>query len=435
MALPPKYNKALGALELLLVNQVKYLTILLEEVLPFVPGMQKHWVLDASHSSSEGVGSLRRTTPQNTQESLTYDPLDWCLMQLQGRRENPLSFDHAMLFAMVQDHLSHNQPEGKRLDEITYRTLSDLEICHQMLTAVQSHQPRNATRTVDDVLATEDRNSWKLRQALAFGLDTVIFTRIGKPFISDFYQAQPPTGPKNADWISKSQAIQKAMETFWGSVREFLRKDLTKRDFTREEADSYLDVISAHLSEEYIQSEQDTEAEILATIHTADKPHPVTVTFNEGSEPSLASTKTPQGLEKIKTRGEPGPSATDITEPQPEDTEEATKDTVITLPKDSLGVIHLMFPSKNDAGKGVTWSRFVTMMSKAGFAASESGGSAVSFEQVSGEGGRVIFHKPHPDNKIDPVTLRIMGKRMTKWFGWKRELFALPDEKAAGVQQ
>jgi hypothetical protein len=35
-------------------------------------------------------------------------------------------FDHAILFAMLQDHLSSNPPERKRLDETIYQTLSDL---------------------------------------------------------------------------------------------------------------------------------------------------------------------------------------------------------------------------------------------------------------------------------------------------------------------
>lgn len=38
--------------------------------------MQKYWELDPSKSSSEGVDSLKRITPQNTQESLTEDPHD-----------------------------------------------------------------------------------------------------------------------------------------------------------------------------------------------------------------------------------------------------------------------------------------------------------------------------------------------------------------------
>ena len=40
-------------------------------------------------------------------------------------------------------------------------------------------------------------------------------------------------------------------------------------------------------------------------------------------------------------------------------------------------------------------------------------------------GGKIVFHKPHPIAKIDPIMLRSMGKRMAKWFGWGREVLGL----------
>jgi len=52
------------------------------------------------------------------------------------------------------------------------------------------------------------------------------------------------------------------------------------------------------------------------------------------------------------------------------------------------------------------------------------GGSAVVFEGES-LSGKIVFHKPHPVAKIDPIMFRVMGKRMNKWFGWTRDTFAL----------
>lgn len=59
-------------------------------------------------------------------------------------------------------------------------------------------------------------------------------------------------------------------------------------------------------------------------------------------------------------------------------------------------------------------------MSDVGFVVREAGGSAVAFEK---EDGKIVFHKPHPEIEIDSVILHIMGKRMTKWFGWSKEMF------------
>ncbi|KAF5562525.1 ycfA domain-containing protein [Fusarium phyllophilum] len=442
MPLPPKYDKALGALELLLHGQVAQKTTFLYEQLPHIPGMQKHWKLDPSRILSDArpevIGITKRMTPTNTQESLDDDPLDWCLVQLQGKHDNQSHFDHAMLFAMLHDHLSSNSSEGKRLDEITHQTLSDLSACHEMLIAVQSHRPRNTAREPEEVIATEDRVSWKMAQP--FGINTDMYRDIGMEFTRDFYHAKPPTGPKSAEWLSHSQALSMANEKFWEAIRGFLKKQLTQRDnkaYTLEEVDSLLGIASAHLSEEYIQDKQRAEAEIISAINIADETQPVTGTFNEGPETSAALTAIAQGREKVKTRGEQCSSASDPVETPAQDVVEVTEDAIITLPEESLGVIHLMFPSKDDAAKDITWNRFVNMMTKAGFTARNNTGSAVAFKQVSGSGagGRIVFHKPHPADRIDPVLLRIMGKRMAKWFGWKRELFALRVEKTSGAQE
>jgi hypothetical protein len=57
-----------------------------------------------------------------------------------------------------------------------------------------------------------------------------------------------------------------------------------------------------------------------------------------------------------------------------------------------------------------------------------SSGSAVVFEPDDwkrGWCGKIVFHKPHPVAKIDPIMLRSVGKRMEKWFGWNAETFVV----------
>ncbi|KAF4502370.1 ycfA domain containing protein [Fusarium agapanthi] len=435
MPLHPNYDKALGALELLLVNQVNYRAELLGKVLPHCPGLQKHWNIDRNYASSKKIGLLKRKNKPNTQEALKNDPLDWCLVQLQGKPDTPLTFDHAMLFAMLRDHLSSNPSERKRLDEITYQILSDLSTCHEMLIAVRSHRLQTTLGTLDEVITTEHRGYWRIRRPLA--INEEVFKDIGTALMEDFYRVKPPTGSKGTERISQLRAPRTAAEKLWGSIRAFVREDLTKSyiAFSSEEAEDLLGAVSAHLSEEYIQEKQRAEAEILIAIKIADKPQPIHGTFNAGPEPSHTSAKISQGREKVKTRGEQGSSASEAETPAQDAVEVATND-IIPLARELLGAIHLMFPSKDDVAKDVTWDRFVNMMTKAGFTARNNTGSAVAFKQVSGAGagGRIVFHKPHPADKIDPILLRIMGKRMTKWFGWKRQFFALQGEATTGVQ-
>ncbi|KAH7150598.1 hypothetical protein DER46DRAFT_613672 [Fusarium sp. MPI-SDFR-AT-0072] len=418
-----KHDKAFGALKLLLVNQVIYRASRLEELLPFVPGLQKHWNLEPEANLPNTIGFLKREASANTQEALTEDPLDWYLVQLQAKPDDQRAFDHAMLFAMLQDHLSSNPSEKKRLDEIIYQTLSDLSTCHEMLLAVRFHRPQNAARTVQEVSTTEDREFWKPRRSESYKEDLGLLQDIGTSLIRDFYLAKPPTGPRNTDWLARCR------ESIRGTIREEFRSSA----YSPAEVDCLLEVVSANLSAEYLQQEQQAEAEILTAIRRVEEPQAVAGFFYEAEPRPVPSTIVTR-REKAKTRGGQGASAGDTIELGDKaasahgESTELTKGTAIEVTRQSLGVFQLMFPDRDDVVKDVLWDRFVHAMFDAGFAARNNSGSAVAFTQLSGEGGRIVFHKPHPIDKIDPVLLRIMGKRMAKWFGWRRELFILRDE-------
>lgn len=72
----------------------------------------------------------------------------------------------------------------------------------------------------------------------------------------------------------------------------------------------------------------------------------------------------------------------------------------------------------------MVWDTFVYSTIYAGFTY-QNKCLEVVFEYRAGAGGRIEFHRPHPDPTIDPVMMRAMGWRMNKWFGWVRETFVL----------
>ncbi|KIL88353.1 hypothetical protein FAVG1_08432 [Fusarium avenaceum] len=431
-ALPPSYDKALGALELLLANQVLYRAQRLKKFVTFLPSFQKYWSFTPDSKSLYATAVLERKVPNNTKESLNADPLDWCLMQLQLKPTDQNLFDHAMLFAMLQDLLTNHPSEKKRLDETTYQALSDLSTCHEMLLAVRLHRPKNAVRTLADVRATENREPWNPRPADRYPHDMNHLHDIGTSLIRDFYYSKQPTGPKNADWITRSQDLRAALEKFWTSIRELVRKELHSSSFSPKSIDELVKVISAHSTTEYLQHEKQAEDGIVAN-NQQKEPSTLTSLFRDVDIGTASSTISRR--EKTKTRGVQGTSAARDTEnlddaPEASSEPEKTTDTVIEVTKQSLAVFQLMYPNKDEVVKDILWDRFVHAMVDAGFIARNNSGSAVAFTQSSGEGGKIVFHKPHPVDKIDPVMLRIMAKRMTKWFGWKRELFVLRNESS-----
>lgn len=136
---------------------------------------------------------------------------------------------------------------------------------------------------------------------------------------------------------------------------------------------------------------------------------------------------------KIKTRHQAQPE-TDSLEQTLNDTEVESPQDVspkIAVTERAFGVISHMFPeTSEEAARIVAWDIFVHGMSDLGFTASGAGGSAAVFHnEDSAQGncvrGKIVFHRPHPVAKIDPVMIRSMGKRMAKWFGWRRDLFVL----------
>ncbi|KAI1206352.1 uncharacterized protein F4807DRAFT_439773 [Annulohypoxylon truncatum] len=433
--LPPRYDRALGALELVLVNQVIYRVQILHQIIPYCPGFSHHWTLKRDADTPQGCIKLQRDTSNNTKEAFENDPLDWCLLQLLGMPDQQTHFDHAMLFAFLQDHLSHcSSKEKARLDESLYKNLSDLSTCHEMLVAVRLSRPQNKARDIKEVLASEtdrDRQAWKKMAQNEAPPSPPLgdLERSGMGLFKNLY-AKPPSGQKNLEWLRQSRTNRAALEAFWNSMREIIRKCFTGYTFTTEDIDGLLQIISADKTSEYIDAVRSEENKILADVES-NKTEPMlrNLTLNDPGQQFKREVQSPR--EKIKSRPEssvvqPTATAAPSTPTPAAGTESSVKnDGVIAVSERSLNIFSFMFPeTAEESTKTVGWDDFVHAICDVGFTARNNGGSAVLFESID---GKIVFHKPHPVVKIDSIMLRSMGKRMTKWFGWSRERFVLAD--------
>lgn len=90
----------------------------------------------------------------------------------------------------------------------------------------------------------------------------------------------------------------------------------------------------------------------------------------------------------------------------------------VHIKSSSLPILSRLFPNTVDeyAARPLDWRKFVTAIDDARFTAMESGGSAVTFLNTV-DGGRIVFHKPHPTAKVEQFMLQAWGKRLGKWFG------------------
>ena len=434
--LPVRYDRALGALELLLVNQVIYRTKILSDVLPFAAGFSRYWSSQHDVALPQGSVLLSRNTPTNTKESLENDPLDWCLVQILGEPDKQTHFDHAMLFAFLHDHLATaTSKEKARLDQVIYQKLSDISTCHEMLLSVRLHRPQNSSRSIEEVIESENREGWKRMKSEPPAVSKQAVETMGSALIEDFYQRKSPNGPKDMEWLRQSQVIRAALEKFWASMRAIIRHEFDGSAFSLGERDGLLQIISANLSPQYVDAVQSEKEMVLANVESVEN-LPQTRFEDQAKSSPKAELAIALPRQKIKTRpekplNEPG---TDVEAPgldpeAPGLDPEAHRATAISISvtRRASEVFALMFPCKEDVSKSVNWDSFVHAMTDVGFIPRNNGGSAVLFERNEELGGKIVFHKPHPIAKIDPIALRSMGKRMTKWFGWSRELLGLDD--------
>ena len=120
--------------------------------------------------------------------------------------------------------------------------------------------------------------------------------------------------------------------------------------------------------------------------------------------------------QKVKTRGEAAPSEP----PQAQPPEEPAQPPKYTFSKRGLKVFSTLFysPSGGDPPGKLPWSEFLSVMASVGFLIHKLDGSAWVFEPLSDLFRRsIIFHEPHPINKIPFQTARRYGRRLEGAYG------------------
>ncbi|ORX99972.1 hypothetical protein BCR34DRAFT_576209 [Clohesyomyces aquaticus] len=427
-ALPRPYDRALGALELFLVNQVILRATLVGELLPLSSGFAEYWTLSRSPTDVR-VMEAKLKTPVNTVEHFREDPLHWCLAQMQGKPDDLQLFDHAFLFAFLQDHLAKSSPkELSRIDASLMHALSDLSTAHEMLVSVRLHRPQNAIRSIDDCKVTEQRESWKEYRHEHHHPTMQEMSKLGTNLMARFYKVGAPSGPRNLVWLKKAQESRAAQESFWAGMRKIFERRYAGSTLTEQELSGLLQILSISSTPEYLEAVQEEERRFQTE---ASETNQTLESFIPSDKESVAGPKLQLPLLTAKDKKKTRPQG--ATE-KPKHGDDLAVESIpphepelkpIVSTKRALHVFSLMFSdSKEDASRSVIWNDFVQAMTDVGFSARNSGGSAVLFDHVH-EGGKIVFHRPHPVAEIDPIMLRSMGKRMAKWFGWSGERFVL----------
>lgn len=134
----------------------------LEAIIPQRPGFRRHWNFKEDPENEQ----IKISRKGDTLTGLFHkDPLEWCLMQLQGPPGDQKRFDHALLFVFLDEHISTCKASDRaRLDEALYEKLFDYVAIHELLVAVRLHRPQNTNRDIDGVYQNDDRKAWRYEQ-------------------------------------------------------------------------------------------------------------------------------------------------------------------------------------------------------------------------------------------------------------------------------
>jgi hypothetical protein len=433
--LPRAFDRAMGALEVRIINAVNSQAEHICTLMSHRPGFSRYFENSSEKKSPVNLKAARPGLPLT--ELFEQDPLAWCLFQITGRPDDRNVFDHALLLNFLESHLAKSDArERARVDEVLYKRLSDLAAAHQILFSVRLHRPQNTVRETWEILETEDRLAWKILNISTYHKEMVRefdnSKKLAELIVSNFLGAPGPVRQKNEAWLTQSQNVRKALELFWEGMRTSFKKLLKTTRLKEHEIWQYMEVVSVNLTTEYAEEVEAERQHMIEQIQRASKPAAVQ---NEWRSTDAHETSKPVKVE-YRAKAKSRPIQQPLSSVEEVDREVATLDIetkCTSVSKRAFEVLGLMFPTTaEETQKGVRWDLFVHMMVDMGFLARGGGGSAVVFEKLdissSHTRSRIVFHKPHPDPKIDPIILQSMGKRMAKWLGWRSGLFVLKEE-------
>ncbi|KAL2833074.1 hypothetical protein BJY01DRAFT_239633 [Aspergillus pseudoustus] len=155
--------------------------------------------------------------------------------------------------------------------------------------------------------------------------------------------------------------------------------------------------------------------------------HPISTTYSGISGRTLAA----EPKSKPKTRRRPQqPSSAAETKPTLQSGVADTADKQPTFPVDAraLQVFRTLFfnPTVTSTPGEIPWNDFLHALSSVGFETTKLYGSVWQFQPTRLDVERnILFHEPHPRDKLAFMVSRRYGRRLNRAYGWLGAMFVL----------
>lgn len=429
--LPQEVDQALGEFDNWVAMQLVNRTRLLYENLGMSPTFSKNL---SSKLVPNGTISYRCATDKDCMAAFNEDPLDWYLGRIVHISGTGRLFDNSRLFYFLEEHLSACKVgERRRVDELMVGTIDDLAAVNELANAIILRRPLSRIISKQPMRRSMGRRAHR-RAELQPTADHVynrVCTETGPSLLRVFQQSKPPQGLKGQAWINQQKELRSSLTAFWDSIRELKKHDFSTTDLSAEEAEELLNIISADLCAEHQKAVKDEEDAVYAGMKKSQDTLTAATTVFIGEADKQQTPKCDIGRVKNKKKTRPD-TPTDIraeetlSDPGKLSSEEEAPSEPIVVPRKTFGeFVSKVFPAKNEGKQGIDWQTFVRGMTAVGCSVTNSGGggSEVLFSHESF--GKITFHKPHPEPKVDSIKLHAWAQRLHRRFGWIRERFVV----------
>ncbi|KAL2071114.1 hypothetical protein VTL71DRAFT_12349 [Oculimacula yallundae] len=467
-----EYLRSSGSLEALLLEQFRWRSDYIGQIIPLRPGFRRNWMTKYLQRLQSSAVEHARADPKALLPGYFFtDRLEFCLsgMFADHTLEHPLEItqqdepetpektpvrrprhDYSMLFGILDEYLSDCHKQGKRdeiarIDEVLYTLLTDLSAVHQILMMVQLNRPRGCRTELEEAQASETGTAWRY---------------INKGFMNhQMWQGSgTPMKEPGKLKIAAEEHLGRLFTRFMecpnpetkssprSGMRERHKSALLRLGFGNEDVHHNFKTLSADEQPAHLKSVEAERKEVLAVIAEKEasrvaklgrKPSNAVVQAQWGAPESKPEIDIAQTKQKIKTRSadEVADSMSSLAITSESRPDAALEERLqVQVNKRTLSIFKAMFPGSNpaDRSRAIEWDAFISAMAEdgVGFVARHSaGGSAYTFEPNEKSlwygKGAISFHKPHPEHVIDAINVMAHGKRMSKWFGWSEETFVL----------
>ncbi|CAJ2506141.1 Uu.00g002710.m01.CDS01 [Anthostomella pinea] len=443
--LPVEYDRAIGSLETILVNRMHDESAHIRLIFRTRPGFRHNWKLQRN----DGVGLSIDPKEQDDEEELNSymarlmeeDPLDWFLRKITAGVDSTNRIGFASLFAFLDEHLAKcSASDRARLDEVLLAKLSGLAALSELLDTMRLHRPRASDPDGEAMLKTENRRWWRRLAKTEEQGKAERCPRTAR-LLKAFIEIPAPRRGQN-DQLVRFDATHESLQALWKSIESLCGKQLWKlKTLTPDEIKHDLDAVSAYASQEHLNNVAHQRQRMAAEVARLEAPVVTSFGTSQTQTPPQNAPKTEvKAKRKKKTKARPEHTSAITSDlgdielifapSKPVSSEAMEK---IPTTQRALGMVTAMYPTSPEEAKSMDWDVLVHAMRDMGFAARNIGGSAVSLEPFNGmaaaHGGKIIFHRPHPVAKVDPIMAQALGRRMARRFGWQRHMFVLAEKK------